>query len=104
MKKHKWILLVILIILFIIGVIFIMTGSKDDYDNRLDNALSVVKVPVLNVDVSKGDIINESMLKIEEFNPDEIDDDTITSMTDIIGKEALIDINKDETIKESDLK
>ncbi len=69
----------------------------NDYSNRLDNALNIIKVPVAKVDISENQVINHDMIDMIDFDKSKLNDDIITNISQISGKKAITNISKGST-------
>ena len=101
MKPKNIILIILIVVIAIVGVVFFSTSDKPlDYEDKINEAVSKVKVPVAKKDIVKGEKIDFDFIGTID---NDISKGEMISFNELANKMANKDIKKGDIIKKSDV-
>ncbi len=104
MKPKNIILIILIVVIAIVGVVFFSTSDKPlDYEDKINEAVSKVKVPVAKKDIVKGEKIDFDFIGTIDIDLDDISKGEMISFNELANKMANKDIKKGDIIKKSDV-
>ena len=104
MKNKNIVLIILIVIIAVVGVVFCSTLSMHkNYEDKVNDALSKVKVPVAKKDIAKGEKIDFDFIGVIDIDLDDIPKGEMISFNELANKMANKDIKKGDIIKKSDV-
>ena len=104
MKNKNIFLIILIVIIAVVGVGFCSTLFLHKvYENRVNAAITNVRVPVAKKDIVKGEKIDFDFIGVIDIDLDDIPKGEMISFNELANKMANKDIKKGDIIKKSDV-
>ncbi len=111
MNKQLFIkILIIILIVCSILLLFTLVSNNnnsnkketyDDYNEKIDEAVKYINVPVASQDIKEGTVIDNNLLSTKKVK--DADDKYYSNFSDIIGKVSTKDIKEGEMFSEDNI-
>lgn len=75
--------------------------TYDDYNEKIDEAVKYINIPVASQDIKEGTVIDNNLLSTKKVR--DVDDKYYSNFSDIIGKVSTKDIKEGEMFSEDNI-
>ena len=89
--------------IYLITISACQKNLQTDYNDRIENAVEKIRVPVASQDIKKDQTITTDMIEVVSLDKDEVSSDDITVAAKVVGKKALTSISKGSFFKENNI-